>query len=409
MPEKMNADVAGLYQRLRESFDPSGVMIEQLPKRNGARAWSLTSQVWNGRPWQHTLTITEPKLAHPTDGYYLEITGDDVGEPDDQYARDLADAAGVPVVTLFNVPNQPLDDRREDDLIAHTFERFLDTGDPDDLALTPMVRSVFAALHIVPELTEGQMRDAVVGGASKRGWTTWLVGASGHPAVKGLVPVVFDNLRMAEQTLRQQEQWGTTSPMIDDYVRRDLHVRASEPEGRRLVQTVDPYHHLEQVEVPALVVNGTNDPYWTADALTVYLDELPTGSQPLVVPNLSHSTGERPYWTPAFGRFVRERLSGRPMGRFNASVRADHGYGVISWSSTDHVHEVRVWTAASPDKQFNVETFESELVSGFGHEGSVTLAGRDDAHQAVVIEALFEDPEGQYRLTGPCFILPQRS
>ena len=44
----------------------------------------------------------------------------------------------------------------------------------------------------------------VVAGASKRGWTTWLVGAVDQPRVKAIVPIVLDAINFVAV---EHHQW----------------------------------------------------------------------------------------------------------------------------------------------------------------------------------------------------------
>lgn len=254
----------------------------------------LTSQVWQGSSWKHDISIDQPDRLVAKGTAVLVITGDRVKAADGPYGKRLSREANLPVYTLFNIPNQPLWEMREDDLIAHTFATYIETGDERWPLLFPMVRATSRAMDAICESTKNSpnpIRKFVVTGASKRGWTTWLIGALQDKRVAGLVPVVFDNLNFAAQLKHQNDLWGGFSPKIADYTRRNLQATLATEEGRRLVQLVDPYAYRTSIKVPVLVVAGSNDPYWTVDAHTQYWAELKMPKSLYVVANRGHDLG----------------------------------------------------------------------------------------------------------------------
>ena len=102
----------------------------------------LTSQVWEGIPWQHDLVIFRPKDAPPSDMVFLLNNGGKAKPTGLPYGAMLAQKTRCTVALLLGIPNQPLfDGKREDDLIAETFVRYLETGDAAWPLLFPMVKS----------------------------------------------------------------------------------------------------------------------------------------------------------------------------------------------------------------------------------------------------------------------------
>ena len=154
----------------------------------------MTSQVWQGIPWRHQLQVYQPKGVGPSATMLLWNTGGKSSPGNVAFAMDIARKARVPVAFLYGIPNQPLfDGKKEDALIAETFVRYLETHDGSWPLLFPMVKSVVKAMDALQAFAEQEwkqpVKQFVISGASKRGWTTWLTGAvrparQGHRAVR---------------------------------------------------------------------------------------------------------------------------------------------------------------------------------------------------------------------------------
>lgn len=365
--------------------------------------YSVLSGTWQGNEWRHEILVVEPQVRVSNNTCYLEITGHDAGEPDAAYAQALADSLGVTVAFIFDVPNQPLFDMSEDDLIAHTFERFVETGDSEWPLLVPMVRSALAAIDVISDLTLGRTTHFVIGGASKRGWTAWLAAATGDVRIRGIVPVVFDNLNMAAQMKHQHALWNGASPMIVDYSRRLLDRLAMSAEGADLLRLVDPWNYLPRLRCPALVVNGSRDPYWTVDAARHYYDQLPAGSGLQIVGNMGHSIGEWEYRLPTVAAFVRRVAGLAPFPSTRFAIRSEKDRATIIGQSDMPPNKIRIWGAAEQgvwfaDSEFFVDTLNSP---------EVTIPSRPEYDQAVYMEFEFSSEAGPIRLTSPAVIIPK--
>jgi hypothetical protein len=90
----------------------------------------LTSQKWREHVWQHHLQVVRPdRVRHPGIAF-LFITGDGRGTRQIDLLKTLAERAGALAAVVTRIPNQPLyDGRKEDALIAYTFDQYLKTGD----------------------------------------------------------------------------------------------------------------------------------------------------------------------------------------------------------------------------------------------------------------------------------------
>ena len=195
------------------------------------------------------------------------------------------------------MPNQPLYERTEDDLIAYTFERYLVTGDETWPLLLPMTKSRHAGHErfagMVGEKTAKPKSDRfIISGASKRGWTTDLVAA----VDKRVVGHRADCLRQFElepTNSASKRNLGQTSDMTGAYNDIGLFEAMQTPVGQKLVGIVDPYAYKSRLTVPKLFVHATNDQYWSHDSARFYWSDLPGQNRLFEVPNAPHTLGKR--------------------------------------------------------------------------------------------------------------------
>src|ERR1043165_2593394 len=206
----------------------------------------LTSQTWRtekdvDRPvWKHWLTIVRPDAVR-SDKALLFIGGGSNNDPAPSQAPErvqrIASETGTVVAELGMVPNQPLHftdspqkGRTEDDIIAYTRVKHFTTKDDTWLVRLAMVKSAVRAMDAIQAFlatAEGgrtKVDRFVVAGGSKRGWTTWLVGAV-DPRVDAIMPIVIDALNSEEITKHHFEAYGFFSPALKDYVEHGLFPR----------------------------------------------------------------------------------------------------------------------------------------------------------------------------------------
>lgn len=250
---------------------------------------SLHSQIWKGISWQHRLGIILPKNLKTTDAAVIYITGN-FEDPDKMSW--IADFFAAPFIILGDIPNQPLfGNLYEDELIAYSFQRFFETGEEDWALLLPMVQSVVAAMDVTQSILKikgMELKRFLVSGASKRGWTTWLTAAVDE-RVFAIAPIVFDNLNFEKQLNHQLENWGDYSKKISPYTNLKLQEKFGTNLGKKLLEIVDPHSYIERLDMPKLIIQSTNDEYWTIDASQFYFYDLKGENYLLFVPNEKHS------------------------------------------------------------------------------------------------------------------------
>ncbi|MGC9052924.1 MAG: PhoPQ-activated pathogenicity-related family protein, partial [Candidatus Hydrogenedens sp.] len=271
----------------------------------------LTSQTWrsssevNRTLWKHWLTIIVPTSITKTKGLLI-ISGGNNGSSATNlrdYAQYVAILTGAPVALLEQVPNQPLlfkDEtlsRTEDQIIAYSFDKYLQTynaGTPDPYwpVLLPMVKSAVRAMDTIEEIVLNNhgktISGFVIGGASKRGWTTWLTGAVDSRVI-AIVPIVIDVLKMNVQMDHQYKCYGFFSERLTPYNELHIFERMSTPGGYALRQIVDPYSYLNNYTMPKFIINASGDEFFLPDSSRFYYNELPGEKRLRYVPNSGHS------------------------------------------------------------------------------------------------------------------------
>jgi PhoPQ-activated pathogenicity-related protein len=358
----------------------------------------MTSQVWRDITWTHRMQIiTPPGMQYPQTAL-LVITGGTVNANELSQIATIAGLISAPIAVLGDIPNQPLfDGLQEDALIAFTFQNCLDTGDTTWPLLFPMTKAAVRAMDAVEQYTQRDwdtpVDSFVVTGASKRGWTTWFTGVVAPERIKGIAPMVYDNLNLAAQMRHQVATWGDYSAMIHDYTELDLPDLITTDEGSWLTSMVDPYTYRARAVMPKLSIMGTNDPYWPLDAASQYSADMPSPNYLLYVPNSGHGLDD----------FMRAIMG--QAGFFAACTgRADmpdlqwtyeHGRHLRLHVTSDlQPVQVLQWTASAPTRDFRSAEWSSIELQPVRGGYLARMQYPAEGYRAIFVEANY-DIEGR--------------
>ncbi|MCP4639636.1 MAG: phenylacetic acid degradation protein [bacterium] len=376
-----------------------------------AHVLRLTSQTWKGIVWQHWLTVFRPDEVRHPDKAILLITGGSNGANGPNFgsseAMVIAGAAartGTLAVVLEQVPNQPLfGGLSEDGIISYTFEKYLDTGDPDWPLLLPMTKSVVRAMDAVQDFSRRELGHEVTGfftlGGSKRGWTTWL-SAVADDRVFGIAPVVIDTLNLGEQMAHQFRSYGAYSDQIADYTNRGIQERMQTVGGQRLLSIVDPYSYREDLSLPKMVCVGTNDPYWTVDSANLYFPGLKAPKHLRYSPNTGHDIDTR-----GVGCIVALYVSlveGKPLPGYGWNQT--HGALSVNWTH-DRVLPL-LWQATSATRDFREANWEKTELPATDGRCTVRMEAPGSGWMAYYVELLHEWEGIEYGVCTQMTVLP---
>lgn len=373
---------------------------------------TLTSQTWRGIVWKHSLFIYKPAEVPDASQALLLIAGGrwrpELAEPPKEQDLKLPNEAMIvatlgnklksPVATIMHVPQQPIfDGLSEDAAISYTFAQYMKTGDKTWPLLLPMVKSAVRAMDATQEFAEKdwglEIKHFTVTGASKRGWTTWLTGAVDDRA-NAIAPMVIDTLNMNEQMKHQFASWGKYSEQIEDYTTKGLQNIFETPRGRALTEIVDPFYYKDALDKPKLILNGTNDRYWTLDALNLYWGELPGEKHVLYVPNRGHDLDDLPRVVGSIAA-LHESAAGRLKLPTLEWKHEDNGHGhELSVNSDLQPKSVSAWVATSKSLDFRDAVWTAETMKANGDGYHHVLQPNGDGYAAVFGEALYEYGDG---------------
>ena len=369
------ADLEGYIKKPEDAF--AWKVIDKRTQPEGATYdLQLVSQSWQGIVWKHELQVYQPAAKPPNATMFLWVTGGSANPMTALLGLEMARRMKIPVAFLHNIPNQPLlEDRlREDNLVAETFVRYLNTKDENWPLLFPMVKSVVKAMDALQAFTQsewnGPVQRFIVSGASKRGWTSWLTAAV-DSRVKAIAPLAIDTLNLRAQLPRQLEAFGAYSEMIAPYTKRALVPMPETPEGLRLWSMVDPWAYRARLTLPKFIVNGSSDPYWTTDALNVYWDDLEGDKWVLYVPNAAHNLRQQDKsGLDQFSRalnglaaFVRHQTNGQAMPKLRWRHDDAHGKLRLTIEATPPPLGARLWTAQAPTRDFRHATWMEQTAT----------------------------------------------
>ncbi len=378
----------------------------------------LVSQTWREQFWSHHLVVLRPDGLSTADIALLFISGGSYGGPNEkdlEMFRLIAERAGAMVAVLNKVPNQPLyDGRREDALIAYTFDQYTKTGDATWPLLFPMVKSAVRAMDTVQAWAEREWGQRVgrfvVAGASKRGWTTWLSAAVDERVV-GVAPMVIDMLNMKVQLEWSRRMYGRPSEEIEDYTRIRFDERIDEPEVVTLRGWVDPFSYRARYTMPKLILLGTNDPYWVVDSLRHYWGDLPGPKLIFQTPNAGHDLAGGQEAVRTLAVFYRLLARKEPLPTLEWSIEAAAGGGSnrIKVAASAAPRRVLLWTADSEDRDFRDGTWTSRSVevAGGAKEATVDVAAPGSGYRAYLVEWVLPDGQGgSYGLSTEARVIP---
>jgi len=388
---------------LARTVNSPGIVAYQLDMVS--QTWLTAAEV-DQPEWRHWVTIYKPDQL-TTSTAVLFINGgsnSSAPAPPDPLMMLLAAGTGAVVVDLGQVPNEPLkfagesQSRTEDAIIAYTWDKYLRTGDERWPARLPMtkaaVRAMDAVTDFLAKLPDGgvTVKNFVVAGASKRGWTTWSV-AEVDPRAIAIAPIVIDTLNVPAVFESQWRAYGFWAPAVQDYVAMGIMNWFGTTQMAALQEIEDPYQYRDRLALPSYQMCSTGDQFFLPDSPRFYFSDLPGEKYLRFVPNTDHALGSLDAVANLVAWFRAVTLN-YPRPRFY--WRADREAGTLTVRVVDTPSQVLLWQASNPKaRDFRLETigpaWTSTPLSGTNGIYTATLTA-DRGWSAFFVELTFPGP-----------------
>ncbi|CAL1541759.1 unnamed protein product [Lymnaea stagnalis] len=272
-----------------------------------SQTW-LTDKVTTTPVWWHYVSVIIPKEVEYTDTGFLWISSgsslNGIPSATDKHIE-MMTATAIKTKTVCGVinqiPFQPIvfqDDptrkqRYEDSIIAWTWRKFLDNGsNPEILLRLPMTKAVVRGMDTMSEFAKSfsgnLITKFVIGGESKRGWTTWTTAAVDKRVI-GMVPTVMDLLNLQKNMHHHYRSLGGWTFEFEDYYNESVTYDLDSPNMPLMEAVIDPLTYSNRYTMPKMIVTTSGDEFFLPDDSYYYFDQLPGPKFLRIIPNAEHS------------------------------------------------------------------------------------------------------------------------
>ncbi|MCB9755618.1 MAG: hypothetical protein H6713_37280 [Myxococcales bacterium] len=415
-------EVTGSVARLREyvqDVDPeysyaldsesSGVGYTLYNIQMDSLRWRPEGEITPG-VWNHWMTIIVPEEI-TTSKAHLVIVGGSVSAELPVMAEvallvQVARDTGSPVVVLGQIPAQPTtapdrpEPMKEDDLVAYSWRKAMDTQDPTWAAYFPMTKASVRAMDTTQAFlkeTLGHAPDGfIVTGFSKRGATAWLTAAA-DDRVEAVVPGVFPALELGQLAETMFTRYGEFAEATGSYVNEHILQEIRAPEGYFLRGVVDLINYRDALTMPHYVLQASGDEFFLPDAARGFLDRIPGEATQRIIPNESHgldkNLDENLSGLIAWYQVI---LAGQPRPTLTESLRD----GVVTIKADQEPASVVLWSAHNPElPDFRFDTIggawePTPLEAAAPRTYELALESSGEGYDAYVVELRFPGVEG---------------
>ncbi len=386
----------------------------------------LTPDIVDQTEWWHWVSMIVPKET-PYSTAMLWIGGGSTNSKMPEEPNELILAAATKtnsvVAQIHNTPFQPITfandtfgERYEDEIISYGWRKFLEGGAKDEdaiwLARFPMTKAAKLAMDAVTEVVQKNYQKPIesymVGGASKRGWTTWTTAATDDRVV-AIAPVVIDLLNLTPSFQHHWRNYGFWAPAVGDYVREGVMNWVGTPEFDRMMEITEPYSFRKNYDMPKLLINAAGDEFFQPDSWKFYWDSLPGEKHVMYVPNSGHDVGDSDA-LPNLIAFYHSVLKKAQRPTYSWKIEGDQIK--VTFDPANKPAAIKLWSAYNPmARDFRIDVFgpnwtAEEIAVPDSGELTVNMTTPESGYRGYFVELTYGG-ENPLKVTTGIDVLPR--
>ncbi|EGC33392.1 hypothetical protein DICPUDRAFT_80848 [Dictyostelium purpureum] len=260
------------------------------------------------------------------------------------FGKMLCSAGNQVTATLLQSPNQFImfeNDgvmRKEDDIVAYTWIKFMNNKNTDWISLNPQTKSATRAMDAVQQFGKTatgnyNIKKFVVTGASKRGWATYGTAMAKDPRVIGIAPMVISVLNLVDNIGAQIQSYGNWSFALQDYMNHNVTKFLYTKYFEKVTEIIDPINYIKSLKkVNKLVILGTADEFFIPDSTKFFYSKLKGETKLALFANTNHGGILKQEVANTIVNFYNLTSTKAKMPQFSWSIdySSDHNTGKIS-------------------------------------------------------------------------------
>ena len=147
-----------------------------------------------------------------------------------------------------------------------------------------------------------------------------------------------------------------------------------------------------------MIFMGTNDEYWTVDAIKHYIDSIPGQNFIHYVPNVGHSLGDQRQALEGLSAFFGQTLAKTPYPILKWDLSKTKSGITLKVSATPEVLvDATLWSTDSEDTDFRDETWAGKSIQVKKNKSGTVTAVQpfpENGYRAFYVDLKYKDPHG---------------